>query len=151
MKNNERLMSLDTLRGFDMFFIMGLSGLIVNLCALFPGGFSEMLSEQMSHVSQCRKTDHDYTKAFRFILVHRKVLSAGLFDVQDFTDLIHSLFVGVKSDYVIADLRVLFFGIDGDQPIHLIFNGSVFSQDGGEQFLFLPLGVDGDHVWKVGF
>ena len=31
MKNNERLMSLDALRGFDMFFIMGLSGLVVSV------------------------------------------------------------------------------------------------------------------------
>ena len=59
MKNNDRLMSLDALRGFDMFFIMGLSGLIVNLCALFPCGFSEMLSEQMGHVAWNGLRHHD--------------------------------------------------------------------------------------------
>ena len=59
MKNNDRLMSLDALRGFDMFFIMGLSGLIVNICAMFPGAFSEMLSEQMSHVAWDGLRHHD--------------------------------------------------------------------------------------------
>ncbi|MBO5893545.1 MAG: DUF5009 domain-containing protein [Alistipes sp.] len=59
MKSNGRLMSLDALRGFDMFFIMGLSGLIINVCALFPGSFSEMLSEQMSHVAWNGLRHHD--------------------------------------------------------------------------------------------
>ena len=34
--NTQRLLSLDALRGFDMLFIMGLAGLIVNLAALAP-------------------------------------------------------------------------------------------------------------------
>lgn len=59
MKNNGRLMSLDALRGFDMFFIMGLSGFVVSVCALFPGSFSEMLSEQMSHVAWNGLRHHD--------------------------------------------------------------------------------------------
>lgn len=33
-----RLLSLDALRGFDMMFIMGLSGIIISICALFPDG-----------------------------------------------------------------------------------------------------------------
>ena len=84
MKNNERLMSLDTLRGFDMFFIMGLSGLIVNLCALFPGGFSEMLSEQMSHVSWNGLRHHDtifplflFLAGVSFPFSYAKQLDAG--------------------------------------------------------------------------
>lgn len=84
MKNNERLMSLDTLRGFDMFFIMGLSGLIVNLCALFPGGFSEMLSEQMSHVSWNGLRQHDtifplflFLAGVSFPFSYAKQLDAG--------------------------------------------------------------------------
>ena len=32
--NNKRLMSLDALRGFDMLFIMGFSGLVCKICAV---------------------------------------------------------------------------------------------------------------------
>lgn len=56
---NQRLMSLDTLRGFDMFFIMGLSGLIVSVCKLFPGGASEEIINQMGHVSWDGLAHHD--------------------------------------------------------------------------------------------
>lgn len=45
-----RLLSLDALRGFDMMFIMGLAGLIISLCCLFPGGESCWLATQMEHV-----------------------------------------------------------------------------------------------------
>ena len=48
---NQRLMSLDALRGFDMFFIMGLSGLITALCSLAPGGFTDTIALHMKHVS----------------------------------------------------------------------------------------------------
>ena len=56
---NQRLMSLDTLRGFDMFFIMGLSGLIVSVCKLFPGGVSEEIITQMGHVDWDGLAHHD--------------------------------------------------------------------------------------------
>ena len=46
----KRLLSIDTLRGMDMLLIMGLSGLIVSLCNLFPGGADCWLARQMSHV-----------------------------------------------------------------------------------------------------
>jgi len=49
MKPEERLQSLDALRGFDMFFIMGLAGLITVICALFPGGEQCSLACQMQH------------------------------------------------------------------------------------------------------
>ena len=49
MKSN-RLMSLDALRGFDMFFIMGLSGLITALCAIWPNDVTNALSQSMTHV-----------------------------------------------------------------------------------------------------
>lgn len=52
-------MSLDTLRGFDMFFIMGLSGLVASICKLFPGGVTEEIANQMSHVSWDGLTHHD--------------------------------------------------------------------------------------------
>ncbi len=52
-------MSLDALRGFDMFFIMGLSGLIVAVCNLFPGTVTEEIANQMSHVKWDGLTHHD--------------------------------------------------------------------------------------------
>ncbi|MBR2838644.1 MAG: DUF5009 domain-containing protein [Kiritimatiellae bacterium] len=56
--SNERLVSLDALRGFDMLFIMGLSGLVVAVCAAF--GFGDcFLVEQMRHVKWHGLTHHD--------------------------------------------------------------------------------------------
>ena len=56
---NQRLLSLDALRGFDMFFIMGLSGLVVSVCKLFPGSVSEVITEQMKHVDWDGLAHHD--------------------------------------------------------------------------------------------
>ena len=50
LAGNGRLLSLDALRGFDMMFIMGLSGIIISICALFPDGDTSWLAMQMSHV-----------------------------------------------------------------------------------------------------
>ncbi|MDD4515275.1 DUF5009 domain-containing protein [Massilibacteroides sp.] len=59
-KKNVRLMSLDALRGFDMFFIMGLAGVIVAVCNLFPDSSVMMwLKDQMSHVEWNGLTHHD--------------------------------------------------------------------------------------------
>ena len=56
----ERLLSLDTLRGFDMLFIMGLAGLIIAICKLFPSsGFAGWLSAQMGHVEWNGLAHHD--------------------------------------------------------------------------------------------
>lgn len=46
----KRLMSLDTLRGFDMFFIMGGDALFLCLGTLLPGTFLEVWGGQMMHV-----------------------------------------------------------------------------------------------------
>ena len=62
MKNseaNKRLMSLDTLRGFDMMFIMGLAGLVMAICSLFPGGEDCWLSVTMKHVKWHGLAHHD--------------------------------------------------------------------------------------------
>jgi len=60
LNKKERLMSLDALRGFDMLFIMGLAGLVVAICKLFPeSGFFIMLTEQMEHVQWNGLTHHD--------------------------------------------------------------------------------------------
>ena len=48
-KESKRLLSLDALRGFDMFFIMGGSALILSLSVFLPESFSAIVSEQMLH------------------------------------------------------------------------------------------------------
>lgn len=52
-------MSLDALRGFDMLFISGLSGLIMAICNLFPDGDQMWLHETMKHASWNGLTQHD--------------------------------------------------------------------------------------------
>ena len=47
---NKRLLSIDTLRGMDMLFIIGLGTLLIRVCELFPGGGDFWLARQMSHV-----------------------------------------------------------------------------------------------------
>jgi predicted acyltransferase len=58
-KNNQRLMSIDALRGFDMLFIMGFSGLVVAICSLFPEGADCWLARTMSHVQWNGLAHHD--------------------------------------------------------------------------------------------
>ena len=48
-KQSQRLLSLDALRGFDMFFIMGGGSLFVALATLVPTPFIESIAAQMSH------------------------------------------------------------------------------------------------------
>lgn len=48
---NKRLLSLDTLRGFDMMLIMGLGSLIYAICGALPCGTECWLAQQMNHVS----------------------------------------------------------------------------------------------------
>lgn len=59
MDTNKRLASLDTLRGFDMMFIMGVSSLIIAICELFPGGGDCWLAQQMTHVDWNGLRHHD--------------------------------------------------------------------------------------------
>lgn len=63
MKNHspltDRLLSLDTLRGFDMMFIMGVAGLVMNLCALCPCAFTDAVARQMVHVEWNGLAHHD--------------------------------------------------------------------------------------------
>lgn len=51
MDNFKRLESLDTLRGIDMLFLMGLEGFILSIGRLFPGGDDWWFVEQTSHVA----------------------------------------------------------------------------------------------------
>lgn len=65
MENSEknrlggRLQSLDALRGFDMFFIMGGASMLATLQKWFPCAFTEKLAEQMVHVEWHGLTHHD--------------------------------------------------------------------------------------------
>lgn len=56
---NQRLASLDALRGFDMLFIIGLASFIAAVCRLFPGGEDSWLLHQMQHVSWDGLRHHD--------------------------------------------------------------------------------------------
>ena len=59
MKENNRLLSLDALRGFDMLFIMGFSSFVIALCSLFPGGADCLLVQTMKHVEWHGLAHHD--------------------------------------------------------------------------------------------
>ena len=59
MDKSKRLASLDALRGFDMMFIMGVAGLIVSICRLFPDGNNFWLAQQMGHVDWNGLRHHD--------------------------------------------------------------------------------------------
>lgn len=56
---NQRLQSIDALRGFDMLFIMGFSGLVIALCSLFPNGAECWLAQTMEHVEWHGFAHHD--------------------------------------------------------------------------------------------
>lgn len=57
--NQQRLLSIDTLRGFDMMFIMGFAALLKATCELFPGGGDCWLFTQMTHVDWNGLRHHD--------------------------------------------------------------------------------------------
>jgi len=84
MDPNKRLASLDTLRGFDMMFIMGFASLVMAVCALFPGGEECWLSQQMTHVSWNGFRHHDtifplflYIAGISFPFSYAKQLAKG--------------------------------------------------------------------------
>ena len=60
-KQSRRLLSLDALRGFDMFFIMGGASLFVALATLFPNSFFQAIGGQMDHVEWDGLTHHDFS------------------------------------------------------------------------------------------
>ena len=55
----ERLLSLDTLRGFDMFFITGGTMLVSGVCAALGLGDGCWLAVQMRHAEWAGFTHHD--------------------------------------------------------------------------------------------
>lgn len=54
-----RLASLDVFRGFDMFFIMGFSSLVIGICGVFGLGDGFWLVDQMKHPAWIGVTQHD--------------------------------------------------------------------------------------------
>lgn len=53
------MLSLDTLRGFDMLFIMGFAPLVVALNRCYPTAVGDWLAGQMSHTAWHGFTQHD--------------------------------------------------------------------------------------------
>ena len=59
VSGSQRLLSLDTLRGFNMLFIMGGAGFFIALAKLWPNGVTNAIAGQMSHVSWNGFAHHD--------------------------------------------------------------------------------------------
>ena len=59
MMENKRLLSLDTLRGFDMLFISGLVGVLGAICNLLPCGSNCWFMHQMEHAEWNGMFHHD--------------------------------------------------------------------------------------------
>ena len=85
MNTNQRLQSIDALRGFDMLFIMGFSGFVVALCSLFPNGAECWLAKTMSHVEWHGFAHHDtifplflFLAGLSFPFSYAKQCSAGV-------------------------------------------------------------------------
>ncbi len=90
-ENGKRLLSLDTLRGLDMFFIMGGDALFLSLCALFPGTAFAGLAGQMQHSAWDGFTFYDLIfplflflagVSFPFSLAKQRSLGRSNFDVS---------------------------------------------------------------------
>ena len=88
---NQRLMSLDALRGFDMLFIMGFSGLVANLCALSLGVVTDEIARQMDHVDWNGLAHHDTIfplflflagVSFPFSLANQRRMGASSWDIH---------------------------------------------------------------------
>lgn len=84
MESDRRLLSLDTLRGFDMMFIMGFAAIVTAICRLFPGGDQSWLCLQMSHVAWDGLRHHDtifplflFIAGISFPFSYAKQLSKG--------------------------------------------------------------------------
>ena len=59
VEKGARLLSLDSLRGFDMLFIMGLTPVVAGLCGAFGFGDGCWLARQMRHVDWHGFAQHD--------------------------------------------------------------------------------------------
>lgn len=88
--NTQRLASLDALRGFDMLFIMGFAGLIINIAALMPDcAIATWFAQQMRHVAWDGFAHHDtifplflFIAGVSFPFSLQKQISAGMSNRQ---------------------------------------------------------------------
>ena len=68
IKPQERLLSLDTLRGLDMLLLVGLTGLIKTICDKFDFAGDDWLFNQMLHVGWEGFRVHDFIFPFFIFL-----------------------------------------------------------------------------------
>jgi predicted acyltransferase len=116
MEANKRLLSLDTLRGFDMMFIMGFATIIAALCRLFPGGDQSWLCLQMSHVAWDGLRHHDtifplflFIAGISFPFSYAKQLSKGASRGQVYAKIFKRGFVLVLLGFIYSGLFDLKF------------------------------------------
>ena len=116
MEPDKRLLSLDTLRGFDMMFIMGFAAIIAALCRLFPEGDSSWLCQQMSHVSWNGLRHHDtifplflFIAGISFPFSYAKQLSRGASRGQVYAKIFRRGFVLVLLGFIYSGLFNLKF------------------------------------------
>ena len=107
MEPDKRLLSLDTLRGFDMMFIMGFAAIITALCRLFPEGDGSWLCQQMSHVSWNGLRHHDtifplflFIAGISFPFSYAKQLSKGASRGQVYAKIFRRGFVLVLLGFI---------------------------------------------------
>ena len=100
MQPENRLKSLDALRGFDMLFIMGLSGFVVALCSLFPGGSEWWLAQTMRHVEWNGLAHHDtifplflFLAGVSFPFSYAKSVESGMPSRQIYLKIVKRAFV----------------------------------------------------------
>jgi predicted acyltransferase len=99
-EQEKRLLSLDALRGFDMLFIMGFSGLITLICALFPGGTDCYLAQTMHHVKWNGLYHHDtifplflFIAGISFPFSYAKQTASGLSRGKMYVKVIKRMFI----------------------------------------------------------
>ena len=71
----KRLESIDVLRGFDMLFIMGFSGVIVQLCTALGFGNDCWLVQQMHHPPWIGLTQRDTIFPLFIFIQHNSLIS----------------------------------------------------------------------------
>ena len=116
MEPNKRLLSLDTLRGFDMMFIMGVAAIIAAICRLFPDGGNSWLCLQMSHVPWEGLRHHDtifplflFIAGISFPFSYAKQISKGVSRGQVYAKIFKRGFVLVLLGFIYSGLFDLKF------------------------------------------
>ena len=99
-QQSKRLLSLDALRGFDMLFIMGFSGLIRAICSLFPAGNECYLYKTMAHAKWDGLYHHDtifplflFIAGISFPFSYAKQTAGGLSQGKMYMKVIKRMFI----------------------------------------------------------